>query len=102
MTRVLLLFLVALLLWLGGACLIGVYRFKYPPLVILGLGYLSMAGCFVLLAGLAGPADDHSALYLLLMLVGIVGIFGYRFTYYAKMKAAGITPRRIFGFGAST
>ena len=101
MNRLILLVAIPLFTWTGVACFVGIWRFNYPPLAILGTGYLTWVVSFVLMTGLAGPMEAHLGLALLLVAFGAVCIFGYRFTFYMKMKALGITPKRIFGFGAS-
>ena len=60
-----------------------------------------MVGACLILTGLVGAPSDHIVLAFSLLAVGILGIFGFRVMFYMKMKTLGITPKRIFGFGAN-
>jgi|SRR5207249_1100115 len=96
--------LVVLFTWTGLGCLVGVLRFKYAPLLILGTGYLSWVVAFLLWPRARAHAMEGTWTALIicavLIVIGATCIFGYRFSFYERMKAAGITPRRLFGFGA--
>lgn len=84
--------------WAGLACFLGIRRFHYPPLAIAGTGYLSWVASFLLFLGVAGPlALPRLFAALGLTLFGAICVVGYAFTYNEKMKALGITPRRILG-----
>ena len=97
--------LVLLFTWTGLGCLVGVVRFKYPPLLILGAGYLSWVAAFLLWprARVQAIGGTWTSLIVcaVLIVIGALCIFGYRFSFYERMKAAGITPRRLFGFWGS-
>ena len=90
--------------WTGLACLVGVLRFRYPPLLILGAGYLSWVVAFLLWPRARVQAIGGTwTSFIICAALGVIGalcIFGYRLSFYQRMKAAGITPRRLFGFGA--
>jgi hypothetical protein len=93
----------ALMAWTGLGCLFGVIRFRYFPLIILGTGYLSWVVCLVLLYEASGGNElgqRNFSLTTIFLLLGAVCIFGYRFTFYQRMKTRGITPKRLFGFGS--
>ena len=91
--------------WTGIGCLVGVVRFRFPPLIVLGAGYLLWVVTFVSMPTGAAAQSPHAGVRFLLALVclimGAICIFTFRFTRYKRMKAQGITPRRLFGFGAS-
>ena len=95
----------ALMAWAGIGCLVGVVRFRYFPLIILGTGYLSWVGALLLLDRVFTAQNltlqqHFVTLDWVLLAIGAVCIFGYRLIYYRKMKDLGITPHRLFGFGA--
>lgn len=96
----------ALMAWTGVGCFVGIIRFRYFPLIILGTGYLAWGGALLLLdRGFTAQnptlQQHYVTLDCVLLAVGAVCIFGYRLIYYRKMKDLGITPRRLFGFGAN-
>jgi hypothetical protein len=102
----LLLFFAALFAWSAAGCWLGVVRFRYAPLAILGAGYAAWVAALLLLLALIANAREqpHPPFPLVAMelfVLGAICIFGYRFTFYSAMKRLGITPRRLFGFGAS-
>ncbi|MGH7547955.1 MAG: hypothetical protein ACREMM_07265 [Gemmatimonadales bacterium] len=98
MIRVLMLLAIPVFTWAGLGCFLGIRRFRYPPLAIPGTGYLSWVASFVLFLGVGGPLTLPKLFAALgLTLFGALCILGYAFTYNAKMKALGITPRRILG-----
>jgi len=90
--------------WTGLGCFLGAVRFKYPPLLILGVGYISWVVAFIIWpSAKADLATRNWTLFIVCSALFVLGagcIFGYRFTFYPRMKAAGITPRRLFGFGS--
>src|ERR1041384_967947 len=96
--------LAVLFTWTGVGCFVGVFRFKSPPLIILGIGYLSWVVAFLIWPQARSRAMGGTwALVLVcaaLVALGAACIFGYRRRFYERMKAAGITPRRLFGFGS--
>jgi len=100
--RIIMLATIPLFTWTGIACYLGVLRFRYPPLLILGTGYLAWVGSFLLFLGVGRNVTAPLPLLpaAILFLLGVAGIFGYRLTFYPRMKARGITPKRLFGFGA--
>ena len=87
--------------WTGLGCFVGVARFRYWPLLILGIGYLSWVTSFILILRLTPGLSSWVSLVVVttLFLNGALCIFGYRFTFYPKMRARGISPKRLFGFG---
>jgi len=92
--------LLALPLFAGAAiaCLARIYRFRYWPLAIPAVGYLSWVGAFLLFTGLAGPLSlGHLGMGLGLAALGGACIVGYGLTYNRTMKALGITPKRLLG-----
>jgi len=93
---------VPLFTWAGVGCFIGIARFKYWPLLILGSGYFSWGVSIVLIQ--LQVSVTTSWWYLItggtLFVIGTICIFGYRFTFYPKMRARGISPRNLFGFGS--
>jgi hypothetical protein len=94
---------VPLFAWAGVGCLVGIARFRYWPLMILGIGYLSWVASFILMLLLAPGGSSWPSLVVTigLFLNGALCIFGYRFTFYPKMRERGISPKKLFGFGSS-
>jgi hypothetical protein len=88
--------------WCGIACWAGVIRFKYLPLLLLGSGYLLWAVCVLLLwrTTLLPPLERSFSPVIILLVLGATCIFGFRLVFYDTMRQRGISPKRIFGFGA--
>jgi hypothetical protein len=103
MLRTIMLLAIPMFACAGIACLVGIRRFRYLPLAIPATGYFSWVGAFLLFTGIAGPLSFTQFLIGLgLSALGGVCIVGYGLTYNPKMKALGITPRRLLGFNGNS
>lgn len=103
MVRILMFLAIPLFGWAGLACLVGIRRFHYLPLAIPAVGYLSWTASLLLVLGVAGPPTIPTLITgSVLGLLGGICIVGYGLTFNPRMKALGITPKRILGIQRRT